>query len=262
MEDSNIFNIIGDRDIVFLDLETTGIDIKLDRIVEFGGKKYKKDGTIEELHHYINPTIKVTDEALAVHGLSDEFLSNYPTFSEIYDTIFDFIDGCDLGGYNIVKYDIPILFEEFTRCDKFIDIFNINVIDSYNLLNKYEPRKLGDTYRRFFDKEMKSAHTTIGDIDATVEIFNKQIEEYGLVNNNPKFISNKVRSNDKEERFLDYDSWFLSRNGEIYFNKGSLRGKRIKEHKDQLMWIYNNTKFQNNVRFVAKQLFKKYFNNE
>lgn len=254
----NIFKLIDKRDIVFLDLETTGVDVKKDRIVEIGMKKYTKNGDVIEYHSYINPDIPVEQEAIDKHGLTNEYLINYPKFSDIYQDIYEFIRDCDLGGYNIVKFDIQLLFEEFIRCEIVWDIYKLNIIDAYNLMNKYESRKLEDTYRRFFGKDMTDTHSTRGDINATIEIFNKQIDLYELKDNTIGDISNIIRRNDKNERFLDFDSWFIEKDGEIYLNKGNFRNKKASEHLDYVEWLYSYNKIPNNVKYIAKLILKKY----
>lgn len=259
MNDDNIFGLIKNRDIIFFDVETTGVNIKNDRIVELSATKYTKQGTKDIIHYYIKPgDIIIPDDAIAIHGITNEFIQDKPLFGDICDDLYVFFKGCDLGGYNIVKLDIPILFEEFTRCNKVLNVFGINIYDSFNLLNKYESRKLSDVYQRFFDKGFDNVHTASSDVDACIEVFNEQINRYDLLDESGDFISNKVRSNDKGEKFLDFDSWFLLKDGEIFLNKGEYRGNMAKDHLDFLYWVSTNNKIQNNVRFVANELIKKY----
>src|ERR1035437_8014285 len=139
----NIYDIM-ERDTIFFDLESSGVDLKNDKIIEICAIKYRTDKTKISLQKYFNPNHPISDKAFELHGLSKEFLSGYPTFEDSSIELFEFFKDCDLGGYNCLNFDIPLLFEEFARYKKYLNIFNVNIIDSYNLLNKCETRKLND----------------------------------------------------------------------------------------------------------------------
>lgn len=248
----NIYNII-ERDLIFVDLETTGVDLKNDRIVEICAIKYRKDKTKISIHKYFNPNRDVSPKAEEIHGLSNESLKDYPTFQDSSQELFDFFNGCDIGGYNILLFDIPILFEEFSRSNKYLNLFNINIIDSYNLMNKIETRKLNDIYKRFFGKDIEDAHSAVADVEATISVFEKQIEEYNLTDKNIKEISNIIRSTSNNERILDLSGWFKkSEGGEILYGKGKHKDTPVKDNKSYLEWMVNNNDLENNSRAVGK----------
>jgi len=258
----NIYNII-ERDTIFFDLETTGVDIKMDRIVEICAIKYRMDKTKEVFQKYFNPTYPVSKKAFDIHGHNNESLSNYQTFKEYSDELFKFFDGCDIGGYNCIRFDIPILFEEFSRCGKYLNIFNVNIIDSYNLLNKFETRKLNDIYRKFFNKDIdghndpSGHHDATKDIEATIDVFERQIDEYGLNDKSIKEISNIIRSTSDGERILDLSGWFKVSNGEYLFDKGKHKDNKISDNISYLNWIIENPNIENNSRVVGKMILKK-----
>jgi DNA polymerase-3 subunit epsilon len=253
----NIYNII-ERDTIWFDIETTGIDIKTDRIVEICAIKYKKDKSKEILHRYINPQKEVHPKALEIHGHSNEFLKDYPTFEEVADQLYNFFNGCDLGGYNCIGFDIPILFEELSRSKKYLNIFNINVIDSFNLLNKFETRKLNDVYNRFFGKDIESHHTAEADIEATIKVFEKQVEAYGLENKSIKEISTIIRSTSDGELILDLSGWFKKDGSDILYGRGKHKNTPVKDNLDYLEWIVEKSDIENNSRAVGKLLLDRF----
>lgn len=250
----NIYNII-EKDTIFFDVETTGVDLKNDRIVEICAIKYRKDKTKETIQKYFNPKCDVSERAFEIHGLSNEFLSEHSTFEEYSDELFKFFDGCDLGGYNCIRFDIPILFEEFSRCGKYLNIFKINIIDSYNLLNKFETRKLNDVYKKFFGKDIDNQHDATKDIEATIKVFEKQVEEYGLLDKNIKEISTIIRSTSNNERIIDLSGWFkVSSNGDYLYDKGKHRDEKVFDNISYLEWLVSNENIENNSRAVGKLL--------
>jgi DNA polymerase-3 subunit epsilon len=248
-----------ERDIVFFDLETTGTDIKNDRIVEISAIKYRKDKTKISFQKYFNPVIDIHPGAIEVHGLTNEFLKDYPTFKDSAKELYEFFDKCDLGGYNCVRFDIPLLYEEFSRNGYYPNWFNLNVIDSYNLLNKFETRKLNDVYNSFFGKDIENNHSATDDIEATIKIFEKQVEKYGLEDKSLKEISDIIRSNEKGERIIDLSGWFKIKDGVYLFNKGKHKDTAIKDNLGYLEWIKTNNNMDNNTRVVAKILYDKIF---
>lgn len=246
-----------ERDIIFFDLETTGVDIKKDKIVEICAIKYRTDKTKLTYQKYYNPGIEIHPSAVGVHGLTNEFLSQFKTFEESCDELFDFFKDCDLGGYNCVNFDIPILFEEFSRSNKKPKWFNINIIDSYNLLNKFETRKLNDVYKRFFGKDIENTHSATDDIEATIKVFEKQLELYNIEDKSLKEISNIIRSDQNGYKIIDLSSWFKLKDGEYLFNKGKHKDYPVKDHKSYLQWLVGNPNIENNSRLVGKLIGEK-----
>lgn len=252
----SIYNII-EKDTIFFDIETTGLSIKEDRIVEICAIKYRKDKTKVSISKYFNPMRPVSLDAEKIHGLSNEFLKDYPTFDECSGELFEFFNGCDLGGYNCLNFDIQILFEEFARNNKQLDVFRINIIDSYNLLTKYETRKLSDTYKRFFGEEIENSHEAEADITATIKVFEKQVELYGLEDKNIKEISDIVRSTPNGDKLLDLSGWFRKDSDSNYFyNKGKHKDSLVKDNLSYLKWLIDASEVEKNTKSVANILYK------
>lgn len=247
-----------DKPIVFFDIETTGIDIKNDRIIEICAIKYKPDRTRLTLHKYFNPGRESQPMALEAHGLTTEFLSKYGSFEESAEELFDFFKDSDLGGYNCISFDIPLLYEEFARCGKYLSLQGLSIIDSYNLLNKFETRKLNDIYKRYFGQDIDGAHGAEADIEATIKVFEKQITSYGLEETSIKDISKIIRSTSKNEFIVDLSGWFRHRDGEFYFGKGKHKDSLVSENLDYLKWMYENDNLETNSRIVGKLLYDKF----
>lgn len=168
-----------DRPIVFFDLETTGTQVAHDRIIEIAMLKINPDTTEEELYSLVNPERPIPPEATAIHGITDERVANAPTFKMIAPTIARFVEGCDLGGYNCNRFDVPLLVEEFLRVDLPIDFKSRNIIDVQVIFHKREQRTLGAAYQFYCNRELSDAHTATADTRATYEVLRGQYERYG-----------------------------------------------------------------------------------
>ena len=164
--------------IVFLDLETTGIDIVNDRIIELAFLKIHIDGREEELEMRINPEMKISAEAYGVHHISDEDVANCPTFKEKAKEIARFLEGCDLAGFNSNRFDIPLLSEEFLRADVDIDLKRRKFVDVQTIFHKMEKRTLAAAYKMYCNQEMENAHAAMCDTRATYEVLKAQLDRY------------------------------------------------------------------------------------
>ncbi len=164
--------------IVFFDLETTGIDIVKDRIVELSYLKVKPDGTEEVKTQRINPEMPIPAQAEAVHGISDEDVKDMPTFKEYAKTFVKVIEGADLGGFNSNKFDIPLLAEEFLRAGIDFDFKRRKFVDVQVIFHKMEKRTLTAAYRFYCDKELIGAHGAEADTRATYEVLKAQLDRY------------------------------------------------------------------------------------
>lgn len=172
MTESNIMmELIKERPLVFFDLEATGVNILNDRIVEISVVKIFPDGRREVKTRRINPEMHIPEEASAIHGIYDKDVVNEPTFRAISKNFFIYLEDCDLGGYNITKFDIPMLTREFSRAGLTFTTANRRIIDAYNIFCRMEPRNLSAAYKFFCGKDMKDAHSAEADTLATVEIF-------------------------------------------------------------------------------------------
>jgi DNA polymerase-3 subunit epsilon len=166
------------RPIVFFDVETTGLNIGKDKIVELALLKVYPDGAEEEKVWRINPEIPISKEAEAVHGISNADLKNEPVFAELADEILLFLENCDLAGYNSNKFDLPLLVEEFLRVDKNFELIDRKCSDVQNIFHKMEPRNLKAAYSFYCQKELTNAHQALADTRATFEILKGQLAVY------------------------------------------------------------------------------------
>ena len=166
------------RPLVFLDLETTGINVATDRIVEICLVKQSPGGKTDIRTERFNPTVPIPAQAKAIHGISDEDVKDKPTFVQMASVLSQFIGNADLAGYNAIKFDIPLLVEEFLRAEIDFDLRGRKLIDVQNIFHKMEPRNLSAAYKFYCHKDLKNAHSAEADTLATREILLSQIERY------------------------------------------------------------------------------------
>ncbi len=164
--------------IIFLDLETTGVDAAKDRIVEISLVKVMPDGSREVKTRRLNPEMPIPPEATAVHHITDEDVKDCPTFREVAKSMAAWIEGADLAGFNSNKFDIPVLAEEFLRAGVDIDLKKRKAIDVQNIFHKMEPRTLTAAYKFYCGKELEGAHGAEADTLATLEVLEGQLDKY------------------------------------------------------------------------------------
>ena len=152
-------NLILKRPLVFLDIEATGLNVGSDRIVEIALLKIYVNGNKESKVFRVNPTIPIPDEVSKIHGIYDKDVAASPTFNELSRDLNSFMGGCDLAGYNSNKFDIPMLIEEFGRCDIHFDLSNRKLIDVQNIFHKMEQRTLAAAYMFYCKKDLVNAHS-------------------------------------------------------------------------------------------------------
>ncbi len=216
------------RPFVMLDLETTGLDISKDRIIEIGMIKRLPDGTETEFFRRINPTIPITTESTEITGITNEMVKNEPTFVDLVDEIAAFIGDSDLGGYNSNKFDIPVLAEEFLRAHHVFDIRSRKLIDVQNIFHKMEQRTLVAAYKFYCEKEMENAHNAMYDTKVTMEVFKAQLEKYDDLSDTVSDLADFSRQGNTE--IADFAGRLGKlKNGQITYNFGKHRGKTIAE---------------------------------
>ena len=244
-----------DKDLCFFDVESTGLNILRDRIIQIGIVKIKADGSPdEELNMLINPgMVFISQEAYEVHGISAKDVANKPTFEQAAQEIYDFIGDSDLGGYNSNRFDVPMLMEEFARVGIDFDIENRRLIDVQRIFYKMEPRNLSAALKFYCNKDMENAHDALADVKATIDVFKGQIDMYQELDYTDKdgqVIEKPVR-NDMESIYqftndlslidvtnrLKYNS-----EGEIVFNFGKYQNQKVidvitKIDKNYYRWI-------------------------
>jgi DNA polymerase-3 subunit epsilon len=166
------------RPLAFFDLETTGVNVASDRIVEISILKALPDGTEDVKTLRINPVIPIPLESSLIHGIYDEDIKNAPTFKQVGEDLARFLDDCDLAGYNSNRFDIPVLMEEFLRNGIDFDIDNRQFVDVQNIFHQMEQRTLKAAYQFYCGKNIENAHSAEADIKATYEVLKAQIEKY------------------------------------------------------------------------------------
>lgn len=167
-----------ERPLIFFDLETTGLNVGKDKIVEISLIKVIPSG--EEIHRteLINPGMHIPEESSAIHGIYDKDVQDKPTFAQMADDLLAFIGDADLAGFNSNKFDVPLLVEEFLRCGKFLDLRNRHLVDVQNIFHKMEPRNLIAAYKFYCGGNLEDAHQASADTAATYEVFKAQLERY------------------------------------------------------------------------------------
>jgi DNA polymerase-3 subunit epsilon len=169
--------------IVFFDLETTGINVANDRIVEIGYLIVYPDGHEESKTIRVNPEMPISPEASAITGITNEDVKDCPTFKELAQSLANTFEGCDFAGYNSNKFDLPLLAEEFLRCDVDFDLKKRKFIDVQVIFHKMEQRTLSAAYKFYCDKDLDNAHSAQADTRATYEVLKSQLERYPNLEN-------------------------------------------------------------------------------
>lgn len=214
------------RPLIFFDIESTGLNTIKDRIVEISVLKVHPDGKEEIKTQRINPEMPIPQESSKIHGITDEDVKDKPTFKQVAKSLANFMEGCDIAGFNSVAFDIPILEEEFIRAEVDYDFRKRKHVDIQTIFHKMEPRTLVAAYRFYCDKELENAHSAQGDTIATYEVFKAQLHKYqGKIENDIEALA-KFTSNNK----VDFAGRFkYDDNGKIVFNFGKHKGKLVTE---------------------------------
>lgn len=218
------------KPICFFDLETTGIDITKDRIVEISILKVYPNGNKESKTWLVNPTIPIPKAASDVHGITDERVAGEPTFKELAKQIHNMIKDSDLAGYNSDRFDIPLLAEEMLRAEVDFDLGNRVSVDVQTIFHKMEQRTLSAAYKFYCGKNLIDAHTASADTNATYEILKAQLDRYDSLENNIKKLSEFTY----RKQIADF-AGFIGYNdkGEEIFTFGKHKGKRVEDIFDE-----------------------------
>lgn len=210
--------------LIFFDLETTGVDIVNDRIVQIAYHKVYPNSKEESKSYMVNPDRPIPPQATAIHKITDADVANAPLFKQIAHEIAKDFEGCDLAGYNSNRFDIPLLAEELLRAEVDIDLSKRKFIDVQVVFHKKEPRNLSAAYQFYCNKELSGAHDAAVDTMATFEILKAQLETYQDLPNTVEGLSKfttQSKNVDFAGRFV-YDD-----NGDEVFNFGKYRGKKV-----------------------------------
>ncbi len=213
--------------LAIFDIEATGLSITTDRIVEIAIVKVMPDGSEENFLKRVNPGIKIPDEVIEIHGITNEDVKDEPSFKEIIPELEVFLADSDFAGYNSNKFDIPMLAEELIRAGSTIDLSTKKHIDVQNIFHKMEQRTLIAAYKFYCSKELENAHSALSDAKATWEVLDAQIGKYESVENDVDFLANFSRYGDVSR--LDFAGRLaINKKGEAIYNFGKHKGKTIK----------------------------------
>lgn len=224
-----------ERPLVFFDLESTGLNIATDRICSIGCVKFNPDGSNESKYMLINPTIPIPKEASDVHGITEEKIKDSPTFKNVSKAMYAFFEGCDLSGYNSNHFDNALLYEEFYRCGyDFPNPENVLSIDSCTIFKKFEKRDLASALKFYCGKEMQNAHNAEADNNATIEVFQGQLNKYPeLQGKTVKELSDFC----KQDNRVDWAGRIIKdENGDYVFTFGNAKGTKVKDNKSFANW--------------------------
>jgi len=213
------------RPIVFFDLETTGTDTAKDRIVELAFVKINTDGSRDKYVKRINPQMPIPAESSAIHGIYDADVADAPSFKQIGHELNNWIKGCDFGGYNSTRFDLPLLAEEFLRSGIDVDFTERVMVDVQQIFFKMEQRTLSAALAFYCGRTIENAHSAEADIDATIDVLEAQLERYQDLPKDTKGIQEFAGTND----LVDYARRMVMKDGVPIFNFGKHKGRSVKE---------------------------------
>ena len=211
------------RPLVFIDLETTGVNLSTDRIVEIAIVKVLPDATKSVKKKIINPQMPIPKSSSDIHGITDEKVKDAPTFKQVANELKQFIDDADLSGYNSNRFDVPLLMEEFLRAGIEIDMHNRRMVDVQHIFHMMEKRTLGAAYKFYCEKELHDAHSAEADATATWEILEAQLNRYVHLGDSLETILQFTG----EEKFVDFARRFIMDNDIEIFNFGKHKGRPV-----------------------------------
>jgi DNA polymerase-3 subunit epsilon len=254
-------NLQLSRPIAFIDLETTGISISSDRIVEIAIVKIMPDGSRQVKRKLINPEMPIPKASSDIHGITDEMVKDAPTFRQAANEIKQFMESCDIGGYNSNRFDMPMLIEEFLRIGMDFNIEGRKMLDVQKVFHMMEQRTLSAAYKFYCQKSLEDAHSAEADAQATWEVLEAQVERYPQIGNTVESIVKFTGEDD----LVDFARRFVKENGVEVFNFGKHKGKPVtqvlKEEPQYYDWMMKgdfamNTK-QKLTEILNRTLLKK-----
>jgi DNA polymerase-3 subunit epsilon len=211
------------RPIAFIDLETTGVHISNDRIVEIAIVKIFTDGTNQVKRKLINPLMPIPAGSSAIHGITDEMVKDAPSFKQVANELKQFLENCDLGGYNSNRFDVPMLIEEFLRAGIEFTTDDRKLVDVQKVFHLMEQRTLTAAYKFYCNKTLDGAHGAEVDATATWEVLEAQLERYPQIGNT---VENIVKFTGEDD-IVDFARRFVKENGIEIFNFGKHKGKPV-----------------------------------
>ncbi len=213
------------KPLAFIDLETTGVNLGSDRIVEIAIVKLLPDGNRSVKRKLINPEMPIPKSSSDVHGITDEMVKSAPVFKQAAHELKQFMDSCDLAGYNSNRFDIPLMVEEFLRAGVEFDMKGRKLVDVQKIFHQMEQRTLSAAYKFYCNKKLEGAHSAEIDASATAEILAAQLEHYPALGNTIDSILKAIG----EEHVVDFARRFVFENGVEVFNFGKHKGRPVSD---------------------------------
>ena len=216
-------NLVLQRPLALIDLETTGVNVASDRIVEIAIVKLMPDGSRQVKRKLINPEMLIPKGASDIHGISNEMVKDAPTFKQAANEIKMFMAGCDIAGYNSNRFDVPLLVEEFLRAGLDIELDDRMLLDVQRVFHMMEQRTLSAAYKFYCDKILDGAHSAEVDVTATLEVLEAQVLRYPQIGNTVEAIVKFTG----EDQIVDFARRFIMENGVELFNFGKHKGRPV-----------------------------------
>lgn len=213
------------KPLAFIDLETTGVNLATDRIIEIAIVKVLPDGKRSIKRKLINPQIPIPKQSSDLHGITNEMVKDAPAFKEVAQELKQMLDGCDIAGYNSNRFDIPMLVEEFLRAEVDFDMRGRRLVDVQNIFHRMEQRTLSAAYKFYCNKVLDGAHSAEIDATATHEILIAQLERYPDLGTSVESVLKLIG----EEPIVDFARRFILENGVEVFNFGKYKGRAVAE---------------------------------
>ncbi|MBL0233066.1 MAG: 3'-5' exonuclease [Chitinophagaceae bacterium] len=213
------------KPIAFIDLETTGINLGTDRIVEIAIVKILADGSKIVKRKLLNPEMPIPKASSDVHGITNDMVKDAPSFKQVAQELKQILDGCDFAGYNSNRFDIPLLMEEFLRAGVEFDMRHRRLLDVQNIFHKMEPRTLSAAFKFYCGKELEGAHGAEVDATATYEILLSQLQRYPDLGNTVESILKMMG----EDQIVDFARRFVMADGVEVFNFGKFKGRPVSD---------------------------------
>lgn len=244
-----------ERPLAFFDLETTGTRIGRDRIVQIGILRQMVDGTRERWQSLVNPGIPIPPEATAVHKITDADVAGAPALQEVARTILDQLAGCDLAGFNVLRFDVPMLLEELMRVGHAWNTQDLRIVDVQRIFHRMEPRDLSAAVSYYLGRSHDSAHDAMGDVEATADVLLAQLRRYPQlpsdINELGALSGDRDRSPDPAGK-LKFDA-----SGNVCINFGKYQGWSLenvgRNDPGYIDWFLNRSDFPESTKAVARQ---------
>lgn len=244
------------KPLAFIDLETTGTNLANDRIVEIAMVKISPDGSRLVKRKLINPGIPIPPQSSEIHGITNEMVKDAPTFKMVANEVRQFLDLCDLAGYNSNRFDLPLLVEEFLRAGQEFDVDGRELLDVQRIYHLMEPRNLSAAYRFYCNKDLQDAHSAEADATATWEVLEAQVQKYPQLGNS---LDSILKITGREE-IVDFARRFGMENGVVVFNFGKHKGKPVtqvlKEEPHYYDWMMKGD-FPMHTKMKLTEIFNK-----